>query len=99
MKDKVEKYKHLVEILEKSKKIKSLNEGSHVESEALAHSILDIIESSSLISNELFPKLMSQDISEEEIEDILQDISDEFRHILYHINDPKYFKHLSDSIG
>ena len=95
MKDKVEKYKHLVEILEKSKKIKSLNEGSHIESDALAHSILDIIESSSLISNELLPKLMSQDISEEDS----LDIREEFRHILYHINDPKYFKHLSDSIG
>lgn len=99
MKDKIEKYKHLVEILEKSKKIKSLNKGEHIESDALAHSILDIIESSSLISRELLPKLMSQDVSEEEIEDILQDIREELRHISYHINDPKYFKDISDSIG
>jgi len=99
MKDKVEKYNDLVEILEKSKKIKSLNKGNHIESDALAHSILDIIECCSLISNKLLPKLMSKGVSEEKIEDTLQDIREVLRHVLYHINDPKYFKYLNDSIG
>lgn len=98
MTDKVKIYKHLIEVLEKSKKIKSLNEEDHIESDALAHSLLDIIESSSVIAKKLLPKLLSQNNSEEEIEYILQDIREEIRHILYHIKDPKYFKNLDDSI-
>ena len=38
---------------------------------------------------------MNDRASPEEILDALLEIGEEFRHILYHINDPKFYKYLN----
>ena len=42
---------------------------------------------------------MKDTASPEELFDVLIDIGEEFRHILYHIHDPKFYKYLEDRDG
>ena len=62
-----------------------------------AFSIIEIQESMNLCLNELFPKLMDRSLNEADLEELLLDIGEEFRHILYHINDMTLYDHLHDS--
>jgi hypothetical protein len=98
MENYIDKYKCLVNNFRKLDKINSYDSDKEKESDTLANAILDIAESSSLIVNELVPKLTANDISESQIEDILHEIGEEFRHILYHIKDSKYYGYLDNSI-
>ncbi|QMU65787.1 MAG: hypothetical protein GKR88_16915 [Flavobacteriaceae bacterium] len=97
MEDYTEKLNKLSKNLSKSEKVNSLDNKNDRESSTLAHAFLDITESTSLITKELIPKLMSNKISESQIDDILLDIGEEFRHILYHIKDPKYYSYLFEN--
>lgn len=38
------------------------------------------------------PKLADPAVKREELEDLLLDIREEFRHSLYHIHDPEFFR-------
>lgn len=89
-----EKLNLITEVLSKSQKINSFNDGDEKECDILAHSLLDIEESSQEIVNNLLPKLLSEGISEEEIEDVFLDIGEELRHITYHIESPKFYRYL-----
>lgn len=91
-----EKLKILAQNLRKSEKVNSLDSKEEKESESLAYSILDIEESCKTLLNNLFPKLELTSISEDEINELLFDIGEELRHILYHINDPKFYDYLKE---
>ena len=82
--------------LRKSEKINSFDSAKEKEADTLAHSFLDIQESCNVLTSELFPKLMSSNISESEIEELLFDIGEELRHIKYHIKDPRFYEYLQD---
>nr|WP_295931755.1 hypothetical protein [uncultured Dyadobacter sp.] len=84
----------LATILKKSKKVNSFNNEKESEADTLSHALLDLEESFSAISNNLLPKLQNDTLNEEDIDDILLDIGEELRHILYHINAPKYYQYL-----
>ncbi len=90
----IKKMKIIISNLEKSKTVTSL---SKIEASALAHSFLDIEESCNVFIKELLPKLRLPNISEEEVDQILFSIGEEFRHILYHINDPNFYEYLKES--
>jgi len=47
----------------------------------------------------LLPKLLNEDLSPEELNEVLLDIGEELRHILYHIKDPRFFGYLTDDGG
>ena len=87
--------------LARSDKVTNLdNTSDHKECGTLAHCFNDLEESFLVFLDVHLPKLMREDIQPEEIEDVLFDIGQEFNHILYHIRDPKYFRHiLSDGCG
>ena len=82
-------------ILKKSQKVNSFDLNGELESETLAHSLLDINESCNTLVNDLFPKFELTSLTEEEINELLFDIGEELRHILYHIRDPKYYQYLN----
>lgn len=42
------------------------------------------------------PKLFSERLNEEQIDDLLHKIGEEIRHILYHIKDPKFYEYLRE---
>lgn len=64
----------------------------------LAHSLLDLAESFRTVLDEQLPKLRDEDIGCEKIQDVLLEIGEEFRHLLYHIRDPKFYAYLRDDL-
>jgi hypothetical protein len=88
------KYDSLIAILRKSKKVNSLDSDNEMEAVRLAHAILDMSDSFKAISEQLIPKLTSNEITSEEIEEILLDIGEELRHVVYHIKDTRFYDYI-----
>lgn len=55
--------------------------------EALIHALVDIKISIETVYDEILPKLVNEELSSKEIQDLLWDVREEFRHIDYHIHD------------
>lgn len=66
------------------------------EAEYLAQSLAELEESFRRYLNLLLPRLVQDDLSNKDLAVALHDIGEEFRHVLYHIKDPKYFRYLPD---
>lgn len=71
---------------------------THEEREAwtLAHAFLDLEESFDRFNRELLPALERGGLTSEGVFDALHSIGEEFRHILYHLGDPQFFRYLQD---
>src|SRR2546421_1383657 len=67
------------------------------EANTLAHSLADLEESFDRYVNELLPSLLAADVAGPALEEALSDITEELRHVLYHLQDPKFFRHLVDT--
>ncbi|MDR0829613.1 MAG: hypothetical protein LBN95_05840 [Prevotellaceae bacterium] len=89
----IEKMKILTHNLEKCERVTKHSTIDEKQSNILANSLMDIEESLQTININI-PKLYSKNINAEEIDDIILDIGEEFRHILYHIKDTKVFEYL-----
>jgi hypothetical protein len=61
----------------------------------LAHAFLDLEESFRRFVEEYLPALLQRDLTESEVCAMLEDIGEEFRHILYHIRDPRFYRYLT----
>jgi hypothetical protein len=59
---------------------------------SLAYSLEHLERSMHVFLNEQLPVLLDPTIEGEKLEDLLNDIREEFRHILYHIHDPKFLR-------
>ncbi len=70
------------------------DEGGHREASTLAHAFADLQESFRKFMKDQLPKLTQNQLDSSEIYDLLHDIGEEFRHILYHIKDPKFYHYL-----
>lgn len=84
----------LAERLARCPGVTRLDEETTRESWTLAHAFSDLDESFRRFSNELLPKLMDAKIDEATIYDILMEIGEEFRHVLYHLRDPRFYRYL-----
>jgi hypothetical protein len=62
------------------------------EAATLVHAFSDLEESMRAFLDEQLPKLADPAMKGEELEDLLLDIREEFRHILYHMHDPEFFR-------
>ncbi len=62
----------------------------------LAHAFWDLEDSFRKFLDKQLPRLVQDQINPGEINDLLHDIGEEFRHILYHIKDPKFYSYLHD---
>jgi hypothetical protein len=62
------------------------------EAATLVHAFSDLEESIRLFFDEQLPKLVDPSVQGEQLEDLLLDIREEFRHVLYHIHDPVFFR-------
>ena len=89
----------LAHLLARSDKVNDLDTTDRKECGTLAHCFNDLEESFLVVLDVLLPKLIRAEIQPEEIEDVLFDIGQEFKHILYHIKDPKYFRHIVSESG
>ena len=62
------------------------------ESGVLAHAFSDLEESFRKVLDEQLPVLGDPSTQREQLEDLLLDMQQEFRHILYHLHDPQFFR-------
>ncbi len=62
------------------------------EAGTLVHAFTDLEESMRTFLSEQLPKLIDPTLKGEALEDVLMDVREEFRHILYHIHDPQFFR-------
>jgi hypothetical protein len=83
----------LANILARSAKVRTFDSEGEQEAPRLAYSLGDIEESATTLL-QLLSSLTDEKLAAAEIEDLLQQIGEEFRHILYHMRDPKYFRYL-----
>jgi hypothetical protein len=60
----------------------------------ITHALSGWEDSFATVLDDLLPKLVSDNTPTDELNDILQQVGDELRHILYHIHDAKYFDYL-----
>lgn len=88
-----EKYKLLAERLSKIPQVTRYDTGEDKEAWTLAHALTDI-EESVIKFEEYLGRLAQQNLNDKEVYDILLDIGEEFRHVLYHIKDPKFYRYL-----
>jgi len=80
----------LYKTLKDNKKVAQFDSEGEPGSWRLAHSLSEIERSCSTFYNKLLPKLKKTN-KQEDIEKILHEIGEEFRHLLYHIEDSKLF--------
>ena len=68
--------------------------GSESEPDIRAHALLDIGEVCDRISPTLVPRLVGEGTTNEQLEEMLAEIGENLREILYHVRDPLYFRYL-----
>lgn len=93
--------KRLAERLSQCPEVTKYDQGEQKEAGVLAHSFGDLEESFRTFLNEQLPRLLNEHATAEELGDVLLEIGEEFRHILYHIQDPKFYQYLhrDDDLG
>ncbi len=64
------------------------------QSATIAHSLTHLEKSFREVLETLLPKLLNGSLNGNQLNDVLLDIGEELRHILYHIKDPKFFGYL-----
>jgi len=60
----------------------------------MAHAFVDLEESFRAFLDEQLPNLLNDDLKPDEVYDLLLEIGEEFRHIVYHIHDPLLYRQL-----
>ncbi len=60
----------------------------------IATALADVQESARALYADLVPRLFEVDPQSQEAEDLLQDIGEQYQHILYHILDTKMFDYI-----
>jgi hypothetical protein len=79
----------LVQKLARQSELAKFDMPHEAEAERLAHALLDLRESFAKYIDVLLPRLLKA--PDEEMIGCLYEIGDEFRHIAYHLRDPKFF--------
>jgi hypothetical protein len=70
--------------------------GDDKEAWALADGFSDLEEAFRTFLDECLPKLADPQVRGEALVEVLQDIGEEFRTILWHIQEPKFYSYLHD---
>ncbi|MDQ1639479.1 MAG: hypothetical protein QOF62_2818 [Pyrinomonadaceae bacterium] len=86
--------KRLADRLSKCREVTKYDHGDEKEAGVLAHSFADLEESFKTFLNEQLPRLLDDQATPSEMCDVLLEIGEEFRHILYHIHDPRFYEYL-----
>ncbi len=62
------------------------------EGQSIAYSLSDLEGSMRVFLDEQLPKLADPTVQGEELEDLILEVREEFRHILYHLHDPEFIR-------
>jgi len=91
----IEKLRVIVKNLEKCKRVTKYSTPTENQADTLANSFLDIEDALGKIINEQIPKLYLGELDANEVDDLILDIGEELRHLLYHIHDTKVYGYLT----
>jgi hypothetical protein len=89
----VEKLKIVTRNLEKCERVTKHSTKEENQADTLANSFIDIEEALKII-NEQIPQLYQKDLTSDEVDELILEIGEELRHILYHIEDTRVFDYL-----
>jgi hypothetical protein len=92
-----EKVKALAERLAQCPDIIKYDRGNEREAWVLAISFAELESSFKRFLHEQLPKLTDEQGEPSDVYDVLLDIGEEFRHIMYHIRDPKFYRYLDEA--
>lgn len=62
------------------------------QAETIVHALSDIEEAFEELRRQLLPKLVDPNVTGKQLEDVLFETGEVFRHVLYHIYDPEFFR-------
>lgn len=96
---KAEKVKLLAERLSECPQVTRFDKEGNVEAWTLAQAFADLEESFSRFLDEQLPKLLERPLSDEDLNILLLEIGEEFRHVLYHVHAPDFYKFLGARDG
>jgi hypothetical protein len=76
--------------------VRQFDQPSEPQAATLAHSLTDLERSFRAVLETLLPRLLDPVLTAEDLNNVLLEIGEELRHVLYHIRDPKFFDYLFD---
>jgi len=88
-----EAMKALAERLKRCPQIAKLTDEVHSEAWTIAHSLSDLADSSEAF-RKLLPRLVDESIEGDELVQRLIEVVNELQHMLYHLEDPRFFRQL-----
>ena len=88
--------KAIAERLEICQQVKEYDTPDEKQAWMLAHNLLDLEESFQTFLDQQLPKLEKEELNSDQINDILFEIGEELRHVLYHIRDAEFYSYLRD---
>jgi len=94
--DTVDRVNQLAARLRQVLAVRRHDQGGEKAAAEIAQGLSDIEESCHALLFQHIPRLTASDTETGDVEDILLDIGEELRHILYHINDISYFAYLKE---
>lgn len=89
----IEKLKIITQNLEKCERVTKHSTKKENQADTLANALIDIEDALNRI-NERIPKLYLEDLTNDEVDDLILELGEELRHILYHINDTPVYDYL-----
>lgn len=90
--------KALAERLNRCEQVTRYDTATEKQAWTLAHNFLDLAESFRAFLDEQLPRLRDESLSCAELDDVLTDIGEEFRHILWHILNAEFYAYLRDDV-
>jgi hypothetical protein len=90
-----QRYVDLMKVLSRCSTLERYDQPGEPQAATVAHAFLDLEESFRRFVEMHLVALTQNDLSEEEVCEKLQDIGEEFRHILYHIRDMQFYRDVS----
>ena len=90
------RYKLLADRLAQCPQVARYDTADSPESSTLAHAFLDLADSFQQFLTVHLPKLEDASMTPDQRYDVLLDIGDEFRHIMYHLQQPRFYRHYVD---
>lgn len=88
--------RRLAERLSKLPQVSKRSDGAHDEAWTLVHAFEDLEASCQVLLEKQLPRLTDEELSDGELYDLLLEIGEELRHVLYHIDDPRFFDYLKE---
>jgi hypothetical protein len=86
--------KNLADRLSQLPSVARLDTRNERQGGTIAHALSGFETSFSVVLYVLLPKLLDETQPSEQLDDVLLEIGEELRHILYHVRDTRYFQYL-----